>query len=125
VHGLIGLLSRPVVAFLTLSIGHDSIWFTRSYIGCVSSLINLERGQQHSSRRNIARHMSISTYAGLGDLGEAELRGGIFQDRFRRCPLAWLRLWAVRGRTVDVDDHENSSVSIMGIPRAWGARRAA
>ena len=42
-NGVIGLLSRPVVAFpadlLTLSIGHDSNWFTRSYIGYVSSLI--------------------------------------------------------------------------------------
>jgi hypothetical protein len=43
VNGVIGLLSQPVVAFpadlLTLSIGHDSNWFTRSYIGYVSSLI--------------------------------------------------------------------------------------
>ncbi|MGA2926180.1 MAG: hypothetical protein ABSG43_09325, partial [Solirubrobacteraceae bacterium] len=42
--------------------------------------------------------------------------GNHFQDRFRRCPLAWLMLWTVRGRTVDVDDHENSSVPIVGIP---------
>ena len=43
VNSLIGLLSRPVVAFpadlLRLSIGHDSNWFTRSYIAYVSSLI--------------------------------------------------------------------------------------
>jgi hypothetical protein len=35
-----------------------------------------------------------------------------------------LRLWAVRERTVDVDDHENSSVSIMGIPHAWAGLAA-
>ncbi|MGO9789337.1 MAG: hypothetical protein ACLP8S_07390, partial [Solirubrobacteraceae bacterium] len=45
-----------------------------------------------------------------------------FQHSFRRCPLAWLMLWTVRGRTVDVDDHENSSVPIVGISRLGRAR---
>jgi hypothetical protein len=36
-----------------------------------------------------------STYAGLGDLREGELLGGIFQDSFRGFPLAWLMLWTV------------------------------
>jgi hypothetical protein len=31
-------------------------------------------------------------------------------------------LWTVRERTVDVDDHENSSVPIMGIPHLGRAR---
>jgi hypothetical protein len=44
--------------------------------------------------------MSISTYAGLRDLGEAEFAGRPFQAGFRRCPFARLMLWTVCGRTV-------------------------
>ena len=115
--------SWPVVAFLMLSIGHDSIWFTRSYIDCVSSLITLERGQQHSSRRNIAGHMEKSTYTGFRDLTvddvctEAGVSKGAFYGYFEHKQVLLLALLDDDSAALDAELEAITGASSSGVER--------